>query len=54
MASDNEHAQYCTLSHCWGRSNHTMALSHENLNSMIASIKDSEMPRMFREAIILT
>ncbi len=51
---DPENPKYLTLSHCWGQTQHTMALSHENLDSMMTGVSDEKMPRTFRDAIMIT
>jgi hypothetical protein len=48
------HAEYVTLSHCWGKTHHTMALTNENIESMMDGIEDSDMPKTLQEAIMVT
>ena len=54
LMSNGRRSNYLTLSHCWGGSVHTLALSGGNLGKMLAGINDSQMPKTFRDAIMIT
>lgn len=53
IMSNGLRAEYVTLSHCWGKTHHTMSLTHDNLESTMAGVEDSEMPKTFQEAIMI-
>ena len=47
-------APYLTLSHCWGVSHNSITLNHSNFDSFVAGVDDTEMPKTFHEAIMMT
>lgn len=51
--SGAQHGQWATLSHCWGKTG-TLKLTSATLEKRIQGISMAEMPRNFREAIIVT
>jgi hypothetical protein len=49
----NERGRYATLSHCWGQVP-ILTTTNSNLDDMKASIPLKQMPKTFREAVIVT
>jgi hypothetical protein len=47
--------KYCALSHCWGPANkQPLRTTHENYQSHLGGINLEELPKSFRDAIMLT
>jgi hypothetical protein len=53
VITEGRHDEYVTLSHCWGKTQHTMALTNDNMETMMDGIEDSDMPKTFQEAIMV-
>lgn len=51
LASDAQ--PYATLSHCWGQVEF-MKLKKDNFRDMVQSITISELPKTFRDAVVVT
>ena len=43
--------QYLTLSHCWGASAEIFRLTADTMAEMISGVKESKLPRNFRDAV---
>lgn len=54
MTSKKDTADYVALSHCWGVSRAMPKTTQANLQSNLESIRISELPATFRDAILLT
>lgn len=54
ISSEGEIGEYVSLSHCWGRSQHSCKLSYQTLEQWQRSIPLSILPRNFYEAIFIT
>ncbi|KAK0703454.1 heterokaryon incompatibility protein-domain-containing protein [Lasiosphaeria miniovina] len=46
-------SRYVALSHCWGRDGTPFTTTHKNLQGRMEGIQISELPRTFRDAVVL-
>ncbi|KAE9365649.1 HET-domain-containing protein [Stipitochalara longipes BDJ] len=53
ILTEGRRDEYVTLSHCWGKTHHTMSLTKENMASFMEGIKDADMPKTFQQAIMM-
>ncbi|KAL8840870.1 MAG: hypothetical protein Q9170_001134 [Blastenia crenularia] len=54
VISEGRHEKYVTLSHCWGNIQNKLALTHENMPTLLAGFSDTALPQTFRDAIWIT
>ena len=54
IQSNGQHAEYLTLSHCWGDVRHDKLLTRTSMPSLLAGFADADLPKVFRDAVWLT